>query len=79
MEGLCESYEEWKHCITVKCRIPLTTDFVAKRIAALSNERDPTTARFVALYGDAYRLRTIRWFEQARSELGAERDELAKL
>ena len=75
MEGLCESYEEWEHCITVKCRIPLTPDFVAKRIAALSDERDPTTARFIALYGDPYRLRTIRWFEQARRKLGGEREE----
>ena len=74
MEGLCESYDEWKHCITVKCRIPLTVDYVAKRIGALSDERDPTTARFTALYGDSYRLRIIRWFEQARSELGGERE-----
>lgn len=73
MQGLCESYGEWKHCITVECRIPLTADYVAKRIAALSNGRDPTTARFTALYGDAYRLRIIGWFEQARSELSGER------
>ncbi|MEM8607009.1 MAG: hypothetical protein AAGF92_07880 [Myxococcota bacterium] len=70
MEGLCETYDEWKHCITVKCRIPLTSDFVAKRIKALNDERNPTTARFIALYGDSYRLRTIGWFEQARNELG---------
>ena len=69
MQGLCESYDEWKHCITVECRIPLTADYVAKRIAALSDERDPTTARFTALYGDPYRQRIIRWFEQARREL----------
>ena len=69
MEGLCESYDEWKHCITVKCRIQLTADFAAKRIAALSNERDSATARFTSLYGDAYRLRVIQWFEQARAEL----------
>ena len=71
MEGLCESYDEWKHCITVKCKIPLTANYIAKRIAALSDQRDPMTARFVALYGDPYRLLTIRWFEQAGSELGA--------
>ncbi|MEM7435891.1 MAG: hypothetical protein AAF436_12120 [Myxococcota bacterium] len=73
MRGLCESYEDWKHCITVECNIPLTPDYVTKRIAVLSDERDPTTARFVALYGDPYRLRTIQWFEQARAELGGAR------
>lgn len=70
MEGLPHSYEEWKHCITVKCKIPLTADYVAKRITALSNPREPTTSRFVALYGDAHRLRIIEWFEQARVEIG---------
>lgn len=72
MEGLCDSYDAWKHCITVKCKIPLTADYVAKRLAALSNQGDATTSRFVALYGEAYRLRVIQWFEQARSELGRE-------
>ncbi|MEM7136035.1 MAG: hypothetical protein AAF500_05615 [Myxococcota bacterium] len=69
MRGLCENYEQWKHCITVECHIPLTPEYVASRIAALRDERDPTTARFVALYGDSYRLRTVGWFEQARAEL----------
>lgn len=72
MEGLCESYDEWRHWITVKAGIPLTVNFVEARIAALSNQRDPMTARFIELYGDPYRLRTIRWFEQARRELDGE-------
>lgn len=70
MDALCESYEAWKHCITVKCRIPLTAEYVATRLKALSDLTDPMTARFVVLYGDPYRLRTIGWFEQARAELG---------
>lgn len=74
MEGLCESYEEWKHCITVKCRISLNADYAAERIAALSDDKDPTTARFVALYGDGHRQQTIQWFEKARSEFGGARE-----
>ncbi|MEO1335076.1 MAG: hypothetical protein AAFV29_05515, partial [Myxococcota bacterium] len=58
-----------KHCITVKCKIPLTGDYVEKRIEALCDTQDRTTARFIALYGDDYRLRVIRWFEQARTEV----------
>ncbi|MEM9695816.1 MAG: hypothetical protein AAGA56_24955 [Myxococcota bacterium] len=71
MAYLLNSYDEWKHCITVKCGIPLTSDYVDKRLAALSDEQDKATARFVELYGDAYRRQTIAWFEQARRELAA--------
>lgn len=69
MDGLCTNYGEWKHCITVKCHIPLTADFVESRIAALSDQKQAATARFVELYGDAHRVRTIGWFEKARREL----------
>lgn len=69
MEHLCQTYEEWKHCITVKCQIPLTSTFIAERIKALSDAQEPVTARFVKLYGDPHRVRTLRWFEQARREL----------
>ena len=65
----CQNYKEWKHCITIKCKIPLTADYVSKRISALQNVRDPATSRFIELYGDAYRLRVIGWFEQARAEV----------
>lgn len=70
MEGLCEDYAAWKHCITVKCGLKLTPEFVDKRIAALSNKREAMTARFIELYGDEYRQETLGWFEQARTELG---------
>lgn len=69
MNELCDSYEDWKHCITVRCKIPLTPEFVSKRLAVLSDPHDATTARFVQLYGDAHRLRVVQWFEQARGEL----------
>ena len=65
MDGLCASYEEWRHCITVKCGIPLTADYIAERVAALSNPEDKMTARFVQLYGDDHRVRTLEWFERA--------------
>lgn len=67
--SLSQSYEDWKHCITVKCGIPLTADYIAKRVAALRNLQDPMTKRFVTLYGEAYRGRVIGWFEQARQEV----------
>lgn len=70
MDGLYESYAAWEHCITVECGIPLTPDYVAKRIAALSDPKDKVTARFVQLYGDPYREQVLGWFKQAQAKLG---------
>lgn len=72
MDHLCENYEQWKHCITIKCRIELTAECIRKRITALSDQQEPTTARFIELYGDSHRLRTIRWFERAQGEIVGE-------
>lgn len=65
------SYDEWKHCITVLCRIPLTPDYVEARIAALADSRDHSTQRFVETWGDAHRDRVRNWFLQARDDLAA--------
>lgn len=65
------SYAEWKHCINVLCRIPLTTEFVQARIAALHDPRDHGTQRFIQIWGQA-QLDLVRgWFAQARAELAA--------
>lgn len=47
-----ENYEQWKHCITVDCGIPLTPEFVAQRLNVWRNETLEETARFRKLYGD---------------------------
>ena len=63
-----KTYDDWKHCITVLCRIPLTPTYVEQRLAAL---RDPTDqgTQFVATWGEAHLARVIGWFEQAEREL----------
>ncbi len=66
-----ETYEQWHHCITVICRQPLTPEFVDKRIKALNDPKEHTTQRFVQLYGDQQRIRTIQWFEQSKAELAS--------
>lgn len=63
------SYEDWKHCITVKCGIPLTPAYVAERLAALNNQTDYQTERFIDRWGTAHHARTVAWFEQAAKEL----------
>lgn len=64
-----QSYEEWRHCITVICNQPLTRPFIEARIRALNTPTDHMTAKFVQLYGDEQRARTLDWFERAKREL----------
>lgn len=65
------SYDEWKHCITVLCRIPLTTAFVEARLASLADPRDYGTQRFVETWGEAHLKQVKAWFLDARAELAA--------
>ncbi|MEM9393029.1 MAG: hypothetical protein AAGA38_04175 [Pseudomonadota bacterium] len=66
------TYEDWKHCITVKCDIPLTPTYVAERIAALNDRTDYHTQKFIDRWGPAHHARTVAWFEQAAKELASE-------
>ena len=66
-----ETYEQWRHCITVECGIPLTPEFVAARLAAWRNEDREETTRFRRLYGDQHWQSVISWFERAESELSS--------
>ena len=63
------TYEDWKHCITVSCDIPLTPSYVRERIEALSDEKDFHTQRFIERWGQQHHERTLAWFRQAASEL----------
>lgn len=63
------SYEEWRHCITVVCKQPINAAFIDDRLKALNDSSDFMTKRFVELYGDAQRKRTIQWFEKAKAQL----------
>ena len=64
-----KTYDDWKHCITVLCRIPLTQSFVEQRLAALRDPADQGTQKFIATWGEAHLARVIGWFEQAAREL----------
>ena len=64
-----ETYEQWHHCITVLCEQPLTADFIEARINALNDAKDHTTQKFVKLYGEQQRVKTLQWFETARESL----------
>ena len=64
-----QTYDDWKHCITVLCKIPLTPRYVRERIAALNYKSDLHTRRFIERWGQAHHQRTLAWFEQAATEL----------
>lgn len=66
-----KSYEDWRHCITVLCGIPLTRLYIEQRLAALRDPTDHTTQKFIATWSERHRLRVIGWFEEAQQELDA--------
>ena len=63
------TYEDWKHCITALCRIPLTPAYVEERLAALRDPDHHGTQKFIATWGEAHLERVTGWFEKAESEL----------
>ena len=63
------SYEEWRHCITVICGEELSLSYIETRINALNSSKDYMTKKFVDLYGEQQRLKTLEWFEQAKRQL----------
>ncbi|MEM1373303.1 MAG: hypothetical protein AAGF78_02850 [Pseudomonadota bacterium] len=71
MSFVPDTYEEWKHCITVKCDIALTSAYVDERLAALSDETDFQTQKFKERWGNAHHERTVQWFERAKAELAS--------
>ncbi|MEM6266444.1 MAG: hypothetical protein AAF707_02885 [Pseudomonadota bacterium] len=65
------TYDEWEHCITVKCGIELTPDYVSKRIAGLEDQSDFFTRKFIDLWGAEHHDRTLGWFREAKRRLEA--------
>ena len=45
-------YDSWKRCITVKCGIPLTRQYVEDRIKTLSDQNSAERKKFIDLYGE---------------------------
>jgi len=66
-----DSWEQWRHCIEVDCRLALTPAFVAERRAELGDPSHFRTRQFIALYGDAHRLNVLAWFQRAAAQGGA--------
>ncbi|WP_078565252.1 hypothetical protein [Xanthomonas axonopodis] len=68
-----ESYAAWHHCIEVDCA-PLTTAFIAQRLAALHDPADHPTQQFLRRWKPAHHRQVIGWFERAGNELMPSRE-----
>ena len=66
---LPQSFQEWEHCITVKCGLSLTSDYVLKRIKALQDPGDHHTKEFINRWGAAHHAQTVEWFQRAALRL----------
>ena len=60
-----QSYEEWKNCIENDCGIPLTKDFIEKRLSVFENRSNPETKKFIQLYGSQYLDNIIYWYKRS--------------
>ncbi len=64
-----QTCEQWQHCITVECGIPLTRDFAEVRLAVWANPAADETRRFEQLYGAVHREHVRQWFARALNQL----------
>jgi hypothetical protein len=63
-----QSYSAWKHCITVQCGIPLTVEYLHRRIAELKSATSYDVQRFRQIYGESHWRKVLMWFEMALKE-----------
>lgn len=62
------NYASWRYCIEVKCRQPLTPEFLQVRIAVLGDPGNEESQRFTKLYGKPYHEQVLAWFQRAADE-----------
>ena len=66
------SYDQWRHCIEVRCNIRLTPKYIDQRLSELQNNDHAKTREFAELYGADQLERTIAWFRQASDEVASQ-------
>ena len=59
---LPRDFEEWLACLREACRCHVTPEFVAARIAVLSDRDRPETRAFIEAWGDAHLRQVLTWF-----------------
>ena len=59
-----KTFEQWKKCIIVDCKIELTREFAVKRLSVYQDKNNKETKKFIALYGAAHVDNIISWLKQ---------------
>ena len=66
-----ENYEQWRHCIEVRCNLSLTAAYIEERLIELKDSKHPKTRKYRELYGAEQLQNTIEWFRRAGEEAKA--------
>lgn len=64
------TFEEWKNCIVIDCKIELTNEFIASRLRVYQDKSNPETKKFKKLYGEQHLNNVIYWLKKASKEVG---------
>ena len=67
-EIIPQDYQQWRDCITIRCGLVLTAEYIEQRLHELKRSDHPNTKEFTKLYGAEHLQRTVFWFEQAANE-----------
>jgi hypothetical protein len=65
------SYQAWRECIEVHCRIALEHDFIAQRLRELDDPSIYSTQQLRSHYGEAHLAQLRAWFRRASVDLDA--------
>lgn len=63
------TYEQWRHCITVRCKVALTCEYIKQRIQVLSDPTSKDAETFRRLYGRGHLSAVLDWFKRAQMEI----------
>lgn len=62
-----KNYEEWIDCITNKCKINISEQFITERLKVYTQTNNSETIRFKKLYSETHLNNLISWLEIAKS------------
>jgi hypothetical protein len=64
-----KTFDEWRQCIEHDCGLPLTQEFIQKRLTVFRQPRHEETLRFIHHYGETHLKRIMDWYQHAFNEL----------
>jgi hypothetical protein len=61
------TYEEWKNCLEVQCKISFTPEFLQERLRVLKDRNHHETKIFISKYGSDHYSKIINFYNKALS------------